>query len=469
MWMVTYNPSTRKLPIYDYQHILRLGLWSRKYFGEYFGKSIDDGNVTIADEGLSETMDGHTNDSGNAKTLALSWLAKCMQNADGQHDICNRRHEGYIPTRLLDVKQALQNKVVRLVCLSQDEEELKSTEYASLSNCWGAHGAKQNPKLFTTNIESRQAEGLDWESLPKTFQDTFRIPSWLGLDWLWIDSMCIIQDSQSDWKHEASVMDKVYMNAKVNISADKGEDSRSGFFAQRNKVDITPLHFDATNLDREWIVTTENSFGWMESAPSLSRAWIHRERQLLKPILHFTDKEMIWECCGIGKITNLAFCVVFASMARLVLYLIFKTWENITQTLLYGDLASSREIFLAIIAACMPPYAVLKRVLTKMTTVISTSKTKQDEGSNVTDGSDRLATLVTIGQKTSRGKNITTIHGDRSFERLDDSGSLQGSTDGLYDNGAGDADHKQGKWSKIHVRHEVAVEHTTDNIPMRNL
>jgi hypothetical protein len=104
-----------------------------------------------------------------------------------------------------------------------------------------------------------------------------------------------------------------------------------------------------------------------------------------------------------------------------------------------------------------------------MTTVISTSKTKQDEGSNVTDDSDRLATLVTIGQKPSRGKNITTIHGDGSFERLDDSGSLQGSTEGLYDNGAGDADHKQGKWSKIHVRHEVAIEITNENIPMRNL
>jgi hypothetical protein len=71
MWMVMYNPSTRKLPIFNYQHILRLGLWSRKYFGKYSGKSIDNGDVTVADEGLSETMDGHTNDSGNAKILAL--------------------------------------------------------------------------------------------------------------------------------------------------------------------------------------------------------------------------------------------------------------------------------------------------------------------------------------------------------------------------------------------------------------
>ena len=301
MWMVMYNHSVRKLPIYNYQHVLRIGIWSRKYFGEYFEKSINNRGVTVADEGLGDTTNGHTNDNGNAKALALSWMARCMQNADGQHDICNRRNEDYVPTRLLDVKQALKNKMVRLVCLCKSEAAFKGTEYASLSHCWGAHGAKENPKLLTTNIESRQAEGLDWTNLPKTFQDAFKIASWLGLDWLWIDSMCIMQDSESDWKAEASVMDKVYMNAKVNISADKGQDSRSGCFAQRQDVDITPLHFEATKLDKEWMVTTENSFGWMESAPSLSRAWIHRERQLSRRILHFTDKEMVWECCGIGK------------------------------------------------------------------------------------------------------------------------------------------------------------------------
>ncbi|KAL6915554.1 hypothetical protein FSST1_007049 [Fusarium sambucinum] len=166
--------------------------------------------------------------------------------------------------------------------------------------------------------------------------------------------------------------------------------------------------------------------------------------------------------------------VVLASVARLVLYLIFKTSENITQTLLYGNLASSSEICLAIIAACMPPCApLLKRILIKMTTAMSTSKSKQEGESNNTDDKNRLATLVTIGQKSSRGKNTTTVHGGSefhgSFERLDDSGSLQGSTDGLYVNDSGETDDKSGKWSKIDVRREVAVESTVEDIPMRTL
>ncbi|KAI1052364.1 hypothetical protein LB507_007510, partial [Fusarium sp. FIESC RH6] len=310
MWMVMYNPSMRKLPIYNYQHVLRLGLWSKEHFGKYFGTDTHSKGSPKTDKGrsksnlqpglwskqrfgkyfkkdthsqdpakisrgLSEALNDYTNDNEDTKALALSWMAKCIQNADGQHDICNRRDEYYLPTRLLDVRQALQDRVVRLVCLSNEEGTSTGTEYASLSHCWGAHGAKENPKLLTANTESRQTKGLKWDNLPKTFQDAFKVASWLGLDWLWIDSMCIVQDSQSDWKAEASMMDKVYMNAKVNISADKGQDSRSGCFAQRQDADITPLHFEATKLDKEWM--------------------------LARRILHFTDKELVWECCGIGK------------------------------------------------------------------------------------------------------------------------------------------------------------------------
>jgi hypothetical protein len=155
--------------------------------------------------------------------------------------------------------------------------------------------------LLVANLESRQSDGLNWDKLPKTFQDAFKIAAWLNLDWLWIDSMCIIQDSVSDWQNEASMMDRVYMNAKVNISADKGGDSRAGCFAQRKETDITPLEFGVCGNEEEFMVTTEDTFGWMNSAPSLSRAWIHRERQLSRRILHFTPKEMVWECCGLNK------------------------------------------------------------------------------------------------------------------------------------------------------------------------
>ena len=104
MWMVMYNPLIRKLPIYNYQHVLRLGLWSKEHFGKYFKKDTHSRDPAKMSRGLSEAVDDYTNDNEDTKALALSWMAKCIQNADGQHDICNRRDEYYLPTRLLDVR-----------------------------------------------------------------------------------------------------------------------------------------------------------------------------------------------------------------------------------------------------------------------------------------------------------------------------------------------------------------------------
>ncbi|KAF5672282.1 heterokaryon incompatibility protein [Fusarium heterosporum] len=302
LWMVMYNTSMGKQPIYNYQHILRLGLWPKEHFDEYFDKKTKREEIVDLDQAMASCTINDTNDHADAKALALSWLERCMRNANGEHDVCNQGDKGYLPTRLLDVRCALEQGKVRLVCpINSPDAFPTGTEYASLSHCWGTWGSDENPKLLTANLPSRQSDGLDWKKLPKTFQDAFKIASWLNLDWLWIDSLCIIQDSDSDWQNEASMMDRVYMSAKINISADKGEDSRAGCFTERNEVDVTSLEFEAREIEKTWIVTTENTFAWMDSAPSLSRAWIHRERQLSKRIIHFTAKEMVWECCGLNK------------------------------------------------------------------------------------------------------------------------------------------------------------------------
>ncbi|KAI9148489.1 hypothetical protein HJFPF1_12321 [Paramyrothecium foliicola] len=302
MWMVMYDPSVPKMPIHNYQHVLRLGLWPTAHFGMYFAKKTNGGHTIAHRAARDGCANNNTNNHDDTRLLALSWLDRCTQNTDGQHDVCNHKDGNFLPTRLLDVRYALDHGKARLVCSSETPQAFaKSCDYASLSHCWGAWGATRNPVLLSDNIESRKLEGLPWHMLPKTFQDAFKIASWMMLDWLWIDCLCIVQDSKLDWQKEASMMDQVYMEAEVNISADSGEDSRSGCFAQRKNIDISPLEFAAFQGESTWIVTTENTFGWMKSAHSLSRAWIHRERQLSRRILHFTAKEMVWECCGLGK------------------------------------------------------------------------------------------------------------------------------------------------------------------------
>lgn len=96
-------------------------------------------------------------------------------------------------------------------------------------------------------------------------------------------------------------MSQIYQNAALNVSADSGMDSRAGCFVQRNLADIRPLEIHSPQLTQSWKVlpNPEFLFDWMTMTQSFSRAWIHRERQLARRVLHFTDKEMIWECCGI--------------------------------------------------------------------------------------------------------------------------------------------------------------------------
>jgi hypothetical protein len=160
--------------------------------------------------------------------------------------------------------------------------------------------------------------------------------------------------------------------------------------------------------------------------------------------------------------------VVVASITRLILFLIFKSSENVTQVVLFGHLASSIEVCLAIIAACLPSCApLLKRTLGKLA---STARSDPDQGN--TSGTKQSA-IVTIGQKSSRKTNNSTLRRDDndlqgSFERLDDSTSMQGSTGVLYLDGPGEVETQPGKWKHIHVMRDFRVQ-SNEDISMRNL
>ncbi|KAI1625232.1 heterokaryon incompatibility protein-domain-containing protein [Exophiala viscosa] len=229
-----------------------------------------------------------------------SWLRKCKTNADGKHDQCNKQNGNYLPTRLLDVRTALTSDRVLLVCSATDPTRFeKDRLYASLSHCWGTWGATDNPVLLNENLEARQQKGLHLKGIPKTFRDAIHIAGSLGIKWIWIDCLCIIQNSTADWLHEASIMDKIYQNAVVNISADHREDSRAGCFVERHPLDIRPIQFESLKSKVSWQVTFDDTFRWIHTSPSFGRAWIMRERQLSRRILHFIDKEVVWECCGV--------------------------------------------------------------------------------------------------------------------------------------------------------------------------
>ncbi|KAJ0164775.1 hypothetical protein CTA2_230, partial [Colletotrichum tanaceti] len=154
--------------------------------------------------------------------LARRWLSDCRNN----HESCvsDRKHE--LPTRVIDVEAGSPSHV-RLV-LTRGVRDA----YAALSHCWG--GAI-SPSLTTETLGPFQ-NSIPVGSLPPNFRDAITITRQLGLRFLWIDCLCIQQDSRSDWEAESKKMGLVYRNSTVTISAMVSTGSKAGILKKDQGV-----------------------------------------------------------------------------------------------------------------------------------------------------------------------------------------------------------------------------------------
>jgi len=84
---------------------------------------------------------------------------------------------------------------------------------------------------------------IPFGTLSCLFQDAVTVTRKIGIRYLWIDSLCIIQNSRQDWEQESAVMGKVYECAEVTISAVKSEDGASGFLGL-DKQHVVPIPYN---------------------------------------------------------------------------------------------------------------------------------------------------------------------------------------------------------------------------------
>ncbi|KAH8600698.1 heterokaryon incompatibility protein-domain-containing protein, partial [Bisporella sp. PMI_857] len=77
--------------------------------------------------------------------------------------------------------------------------------------------------------------------LPKTFQDTILVAQRLNISYIWIDSLCIIQDSAEDWQAESAIMGQIYSNCTLNIAAAGASDGSVGLFFERDIRLVKPV------------------------------------------------------------------------------------------------------------------------------------------------------------------------------------------------------------------------------------
>jgi hypothetical protein len=146
-------------------------------------------------------------------------------------------------------------------------------------------------------------ESISLKDLPKTFQDAVHITRKLGYQYLWIDSLCIIQDSDKDWRKESSAMGDIYRNAECCISALAGQNSNAGCFRNRNPLLSFPCKIGRTDMQEFYVhLTEEHDWHWncsfdKKTSPLRSRAWAFQENMLSQRTLNYASNMLFWDCC----------------------------------------------------------------------------------------------------------------------------------------------------------------------------
>ncbi|KAH7366605.1 heterokaryon incompatibility protein-domain-containing protein [Pyrenochaeta sp. MPI-SDFR-AT-0127] len=249
------------------------------------------------------------------------WMDDCMTG----HKCRGPPNDPVLPTRVLDVSVS-EHMVV--IC----EPGGKRGNYVALSHSWG-NSARLTATTKNLAILKR---GVALASLPKTFTDAIEITRRLGIQYLWIDCLCILQDDARDWEREASVMGTLYQNSYLTISAANSTDSKTGCFpgrmdtpyqssASRSLGYNTMVHHQGfalhiefehfkgesskISLSKEWLPgsCTETpqravigSFGAafdpLEKEPLNNRGWTLQERLLPSRIIHYAQDQMYYQC-----------------------------------------------------------------------------------------------------------------------------------------------------------------------------
>ncbi|KAK0638553.1 heterokaryon incompatibility protein-domain-containing protein [Cercophora newfieldiana] len=181
--------------------------------------------------------------------------------------------------------------------------------YTALSYRWG-EAQRTAWKTEAATLESAK-RGISVSGLPKTMQDAIAVTKYLGIQYLWIDALCIVQDSPDDWALESGRMGAIYRDATLVISATDSTDCHGGLFFERESPRELPtesikdirLFARKARGSQHKTGTPTHAFGTRTGsayeAALHSRAWAFQERFLATRTIHFGRDELGWSCSSV--------------------------------------------------------------------------------------------------------------------------------------------------------------------------
>jgi hypothetical protein len=196
-----------------------------------------------------------------------------------------------MPTRVIDVDLQKGSSDLRLYHPPKGH----NFPYIALSHCWGPSEMPLSSKTTKADVKSYETEILT-STLPSSFQDAVYVTRMLNIRYLWIDSLCIIQDDEVDWEIESSKMASIYQNAYATIAATASTSSTESLLSPRSSATIFKL--DSKDGRSETVHARLHPLGSqsLSDSPLLRRAWAFQEMILSPRVLHFAEDQLYWKC-----------------------------------------------------------------------------------------------------------------------------------------------------------------------------
>jgi serine/threonine protein kinase len=215
------------------------------------------------------------------------WLEDCDQN----HPECHRALNGRLPTRLIDVGSRF-NGQLRLV--ETEVLDDTSSRYTALSYPWD-NPAKMSYRAVTRGNYADFLQAIDIRSLPATFRDAVECTRALGLRYLWIDALCIIEGEHGDYDEQAQTMGDVFSGAYCVLAASRAVDQGHGFIKPRVKRDY--VQFWRNKAESFYVSEFIDGFETDILSQKLHQTGVKlQELAITQRTIYFSERQNYFEC-----------------------------------------------------------------------------------------------------------------------------------------------------------------------------
>jgi hypothetical protein len=244
------------------------------------------GKLLISEKGIAPVPDNYPS-TPESLEFARKWVKSCSNH----HPLCSTsRPVSTLPKRVLNISP----RTGSIILLHESNGE--TAPYATLTYCWG-HDVPL--RTLTTNLTQHTSQGIPLSSFPQTMRDIIPLVQSLGLRYLWIDALCIVQDDPLDWKDQAAAMTSIYQGCTLNLAVADAPSCNSGV---ARTLHLNSIHLGTVSNSPADQVRLVCEPAWdRQYNPEISllstRGWVFQETLVSPSTLYITHSGLFWYCC----------------------------------------------------------------------------------------------------------------------------------------------------------------------------